>query len=384
MRARPRGEGRRRSGKGGRSVRARVLRVPVQRPGVLWPGPRSTGSTTASRLPPAPRATSWSWGAPSGCSAPSGTRRRATAFEGLRSAAQGDDRELVELRLAECDYYLKRPRNARDGLRAVRRPRHRVRAKRCSSMPSRVRELGDHDEYLKTVRRVVERVPRQTLGRRSAEQPRDRLHPAGRRRKRRRRCSASCTEVSEGPLRGARGVEDRLAGVREQELRRDRPHLRERGRRLSAVRLPAAVAVLGGPRARGAERAARSPRSATRSSATDYLNTLLRPARGRAARRPAEPRAETPARRRRTDQGRLGCPGRRVAGPALPTNAPLVRALLGLDLYDQALDELRYAQRVWGDSPAIQATIAWIYRQQGQAESGTRAVQPVPRRRSTR
>src|SRR5436190_4028574 len=36
-----------------------------------------------------------------------------TAFEGLKNAAEGDDRELVNLRLAECDYFLKRPRNAR-------------------------------------------------------------------------------------------------------------------------------------------------------------------------------------------------------------------------------------------------------------------------------
>src|SRR5947209_7315799 len=30
-----------------------------------------------------------------------------TAFEGLRNAAEGDDRELINLRLAECDYFLK-------------------------------------------------------------------------------------------------------------------------------------------------------------------------------------------------------------------------------------------------------------------------------------
>ncbi len=42
----------------------------------------------------------------------------------------------------------------------------------------------------------------------------------------------------------------------------------------------------------------------------------------------------------------------------LPPNEAIVRALLGLELYDQALDELHYAQKVWGDSSAIQATIA--------------------------
>jgi len=38
-------------------------------------------------------------------------------FETLRPLAQGDDQEIVALRLAECDYMLKRPRNARDGVR---------------------------------------------------------------------------------------------------------------------------------------------------------------------------------------------------------------------------------------------------------------------------
>jgi soluble lytic murein transglycosylase len=57
---------------------------------------------------------------------------------------------------------------------------------------------------------------------------------------------------------------------------------------------------------------------------------------------------------------------------SLPPNAQLVRALLGLGLYDQAISELQYAQRVWGDSPAIRATLAWIYQKQGQAEKGSR------------
>ena len=48
-----------------------------------------------------------------------------------------------------------------------------------------------------------------------------------------------------------------------------------------------------------------------------------------------------------------------------------MRALLGLGLYDQAINELQYARRVWGDSPAIRATLAWIYQKQGQSEKGS-------------
>ena len=43
----------------------------------------------------------------------------------------------------------------------------------------------------------------------------------------------------------------------------------------------------------------------------------------------------------------------------------LMRALTALQLYDDALREVQYAQRVWGDSAPLQATTAWIRHQQG-------------------
>ncbi|HUK36644.1 MAG TPA: lytic transglycosylase domain-containing protein, partial [Vicinamibacterales bacterium] len=57
--------------------------------------------------------------------------------------------------------------------------------------------------------------------------------------------------------------------------------------------------------------------------------------------------------------------------PTLPPNADLVRALLTAKMYDAAADELRYAQKIYGDSGAIQATFAWTYREQGQSETGS-------------
>jgi soluble lytic murein transglycosylase len=44
-------------------------------------------------------------------------------------------------------------------------------------------------------------------------------------------------------------------------------------------------------------------------------------------------------------------------------------------MYDDALNELRYAQRVWGDSPAIGATVAWTRQQQARTEGGMRRFQ---------
>jgi soluble lytic murein transglycosylase len=54
-----------------------------------------------------------------------------------------------------------------------------------------------------------------------------------------------------------------------------------------------------------------------------------------------------------------------------PPNEGAIRALLDVERYDDALNELRYAQRAWGDSPALQATIAYAYQKKGQTESVT-------------
>lgn len=44
-----------------------------------------------------------------------------------------------------------------------------------------------------------------------------------------------------------------------------------------------------------------------------------------------------------------------------PATAPLIRWLLYAGLYDDAMTELQYAQRRWGDTPALRATQAWIH-----------------------
>ena len=54
----------------------------------------------------------------------------------------------------------------------------------------------------------------------------------------------------------------------------------------------------------------------------------------------------------------------------VPTDE-LIRALAAAQLYDEALREVQYAQRVWGDSPQLQATSAWMRHQQGLALKAT-------------
>jgi len=61
----------------------------------------------------------------------------------------------------------------------------------------------------------------------------------------------------------------------------------------------------------------------------------------------------------------------RITSMPVATVAPVVetddiiRSLLTAQMYGEALREVQYAQRVWGDSPQLQATSAWIRHQQG-------------------
>src|SRR5262245_20671517 len=83
------------------------------------------------------------------------------AFETLRPYAQGDDRELVHLRLAECDYFLKRARSARDGVKPYIEKASRQ-GEALFFYAVAERDRGDHDEYLRTVRRLTNEVAEQS------------------------------------------------------------------------------------------------------------------------------------------------------------------------------------------------------------------------------
>src|SRR5207244_2731015 len=93
-----------------------------------------------------------------------GAKRYAQArpvFEAVKASSQGDDRELVNLRLAECDYFLKRPRNARDGVKPYIDKASRQ-GEALFFYAIAVRELGDHDEYFRVVRKLADEFTQQT------------------------------------------------------------------------------------------------------------------------------------------------------------------------------------------------------------------------------
>jgi soluble lytic murein transglycosylase len=293
-----------------------------------------------------------------------GARRYSQArpvYEALRAAAQGDDRELVQLRIAECDYFLKRTRSARDGLRPYIEKASRQ-GEALYFYAIATRDLGDHPEYLRTVRRIVSEFPEQSW----AEEALNNL---------------ATYYILQN--------DDEQADHTFREMYEKYPtgHYAERaawklgwyayksGRYGDAIRaFESAAAHFTRSDYRPAwlywsGRAHESLREAAIASerfalvATDYLNSYY----GRLAAK----RLETSgAPRLIVDPAAEPLPD----PPSLPPTAPLIRALLALDLYDQAFDELRYAQKNYGDSPAIQATIAYIYNRRGDLRAGINAM----------
>src|SRR5256885_6903054 len=95
---------------------------------------------------------------------PLGAKRYAQArstFVDIRSASQGDDRELVQMRIAECDFYLKHPRNVRDGLKPFLENASRQ-GEALFFYALAIRELGDQAEYMRIVRRLVDEFSAQS------------------------------------------------------------------------------------------------------------------------------------------------------------------------------------------------------------------------------
>lgn len=99
-----------------------------------------------------------------------------------------------------------------------------------------------------------------------------------------------------------------------------------------------------------------------RLTATDYLNTYY----GRLAWKRLEDLKQATV-----------TPGtRRIIAdpPAAPANIETIKALISAGLYRPALNELQYAQRMWGDSPRLQATIALVHNKLGNFRPGITAM----------
>jgi len=285
------------------------------------------------------------------------------AFESLVASATGDDRELVSLRIAECDYFQKHARVARDEVRPY--TEHAARqAEALYFFGVASLDLNDRPEFLKALRRVADDFPKESW---------------------------------------AQDALDSLASFYIQKAdndeEADRILLELYSKYPKGVHAERAAWRIGwrayrenryGDTVRFFEQAAHDfPRS-------DYRPMWLYWS-GRAHEELGE-RAEAEERYkleladyRNTYHGHLTLqrldgytPPPRVilasnvqqgsdnAPPfaSLPPNALIVQSLLSVDLFDDALNELNFAARTWGDTSPVEATIAWIERQRGRGETG--------------
>jgi len=300
------------------------------------------------------------------------------AFAALRPVADGDDRALVRLRLAECDYYQKRARAARDVLRAYLDEAARLKPDQGGAGRSTARhaealyfyalstrDLGDHATYLETIRRLVAEFPGETW----AEDALNHLATHYIRRNDDERADEVLRELYERYPKSSHA--DRAAwkaGWRAYRFGRygDTVRFFERAAAdfpRSDYR-PSWLYWSGRAREALGDRAIADARYSV--VIADYRNSYY----GRLAvdRMGSRPRPALPV-SGGGDRGSLAA--ERPAASAPPPNASLIRALLSVPLYDAALGELRFAQRTWGDSPVIQATMAWIQQQQARVETGT-------------
>ncbi|HEX9369210.1 MAG TPA: transglycosylase SLT domain-containing protein, partial [Vicinamibacterales bacterium] len=285
-----------------------------------------------------------------------------SAFQDLQRQVTGDDREVVDLRIGESDYFLKRYAAARDEARPFLDQASR-RAEARFFYLSALRGLGLEDQAVTLTRAILTDFPGSSwagealnnLGTHYIVTNQDDLaaqafkelfeqFPDGPHAERSAWKYGWWAYTTGKYAETARVFEQAAATFPRSDFRPPYLYWAARAREKMGERETAQARM--------------------RLVYTDYMNSYY----GRlASRRLPAPKGET-----------LAAPGTaalaqpvslRAAPPAPvpdpPPTAALIRQLLAAGLYDDGLNELRYAQKAWGTTPAIDATTAWVYHKQG-------------------
>ena len=294
------------------------------------------------------------------------------AFARLRTAAQGDDLELVNLRVAESDYFLKHLRAARDGVKPYIKKASRQ-GEALFFYAAALYGLGNRDEYFRVVRQIADDFPTETW----SEEALNHLATHFIVDDRVARADETFRELYSG-FPGGRHAERAAWKIGWLAYRNQQYADTIRVFESAAVRFPRSDYrppwLYWSARAYEELKDTGAAQARYGLVATDYFNSYY----GRLAltRLDGSTRRQVTAGGPSAEVARASSGAHDVIGEdihlaSLPPNEQLVRALVGLGLYDQAINELRYAQRVWVDSPAIRATLAWIYQKQGQSAKGS-------------
>jgi len=280
------------------------------------------------------------------------------AFDVLSRVAPGDDADLVGLRVAECDYYLDRFRAARDGVQKYLKGNPREAEARFFYLTA-IRGLGDQSTYVELARKFVAEYPDSPW----SEETLNNL--------------ASHYIIID---------DDDAADLAFRELSRRFPKSRYteraswkigwRAYRMGNFREAAEtfeVAAANFPRSdyrpswlywsgRSRDQMNEGDVAVARYRLTiaDYANSYY----GRLATAVLRERNEP------TTIQTISTAPLSVVQSAIPSE-PLIRELGSLELYDTALREVQYAQHVWGNSPQLEATVAWLRHNQGLGLNGT-------------
>lgn len=290
-----------------------------------------------------------------------GARRFAearAAFQELQRLTSGEDRELVDLRVAESDFHLKRYAAARDALRPhLERGSRRAEARFFHA--NALRELGDDEQFIQAARALVEEFPATSW----AEEALNEL-------------ATHYIRTNEDQL--AAGVFHELFEKFPSGQRAERAAWKsgwwayKTGAYADTVRIFESAAarfprsdyrpsyLYWSARAHSRLGDASQESARLRLVVTDYANSYY----GRLAERQLSRRAA------RAPASDLLVPASyrppQAAGRDRVPNEDVIRLLLANGLYDDALNELRYVQRTSGASPVLDATMAWAYHQKGE------------------
>lgn len=298
------------------------------------------------------------------------------AFDRLRAATTGDQHELADLRVAECDYYLGRHRTAVERL-APYLERASRRAEAWFFHALALRALGRSDEYVARSRQLVAEFPESSW----AE---DALNELGTHHIRANDDAAAAEAFRQiverypmsrhaeraawkygwwryrlGELAEAAPIFERAAALAPRSDYRP-AWLYWAARARDQLGQPADASALYG--------------IVVADYGSSYYGRLARERlAGLGATTSPMPAVSVEGGARRSGAGRSQAEDRTGTARDVakdPPNAEMIRRLLLLGLWNEALAEVQYAIRAWGSTPRLQATLAYIYNRQGDLRRG--------------